>query len=87
MFGLATGKAHAGRELGNPVLITEGRVTAIDGLLAVAVLIGLVLNSALGWWWADPLAAFVLVYYATKEAHQIFTHGPKASPSHRADPP
>jgi divalent metal cation (Fe/Co/Zn/Cd) transporter len=74
MFGLAAGKARTGRQLDNPVLITEGRVTAIDGLLAVAVLIGLVLNSALGWWWADPLAAYVLVYYAVKEAHQIFRH-------------
>jgi divalent metal cation (Fe/Co/Zn/Cd) transporter len=44
------------------VLLTEGRVTLIDGLLAVAVLVGLVLNSVLGWWWADPLAAFVLIY-------------------------
>jgi hypothetical protein len=26
----------------------------IDGILAVAVLLGLVLNAALGWWWADP---------------------------------
>jgi hypothetical protein len=36
------------------VLRTEGRVTLIDGILATAVLLGLVLNAALGWWWADP---------------------------------
>ena len=35
-------------KLGNPVLVTEGRVTVIDGLLACAVLLGLVLNLALG---------------------------------------
>ena len=34
------------------MLKTEGRVTLIDGLLAAAVLAGLVLNTALGWWWA-----------------------------------
>ena len=28
----------------------------IDGILAAAVLAGLVLNAALGWWWADPAA-------------------------------
>ena len=46
---------------------TEARVTLIDGLLAVAVLAGLVLNAAFDWWWADPLAAFVIVYYGLRE--------------------
>ena len=54
MFALAAGKARTGAALGNPVLRTEGRVTLIDGILATAVLLGLVLNAALGWWWADP---------------------------------
>src|SRR6476660_452165 len=67
MFALAAGKARTGRALDNPVLRTEGRVTLIDGVLAVAVLVGLALNAVLGWWWADPLAAFVLVYYALRE--------------------
>jgi divalent metal cation (Fe/Co/Zn/Cd) transporter len=72
MFVLAAGKGRAGRSLGNPVLIAEGRVTFIDGLLAVAVLLGLALNFAFGWWWADPLAGFVIVYYAIREAVHIF---------------
>jgi len=59
--------------LGNPVLQTEGRVTVIDGILAVAVLFGLVLNAAAGWWWADPAAGYVLVYYAAREVREIFT--------------
>jgi divalent metal cation (Fe/Co/Zn/Cd) transporter len=58
MFALAFGKARIGAALGNPVLRSEGRVTLVDGLLAVFVLIGLVLNAALGWWWADPLAGY-----------------------------
>jgi divalent metal cation (Fe/Co/Zn/Cd) transporter len=72
MFGLASGKRATGRALGNPVLVTEGRVTFIDGLLAVAVLLGLVLDLALGWWWADPLAGYVIFYYAAREALSIF---------------
>ena len=48
MFALAAGKARTGRALGNPVLRTEGRVTMIDGILAAAVLAGLVLNAAAG---------------------------------------
>jgi divalent metal cation (Fe/Co/Zn/Cd) transporter len=71
MFGLAAGKARTGAALGDRVLRTEGRVTLIDGLLAVAVLAGLLLNSLLGLWWADPLAGYVLVGYAIRELHAI----------------
>lgn len=73
MFALATGKARTGRALDNPVLRTEGRVTMIDGILAVAVLLGLILNAMAGWWWADPAAGYVLVYYAAREVREIFT--------------
>ena len=75
MFALATGKARTGRALDNPVLRTEGRVTTIDGILAVAVLLGLVLNAAFGWWQADPAAGYVLVYYALREVREIFFRG------------
>jgi len=71
MFALAAGKSAVGRALDNPVLRAEGRVTLIDGLLASAVLVGLVLDATLGWWWADPLAGYVLVYYAVREAIAI----------------
>jgi divalent metal cation (Fe/Co/Zn/Cd) transporter len=70
MFSLAAGKARTGAALHNPVLITEGRVTLIDGVLATAVLVGLVLNAGFGWWWADPAAGYVLVYYALRESRQ-----------------
>lgn len=73
MFALAAGKARTGAALDNPVLRTEGRVTLIDGILAAAVLLGLALNAAAGWWWADPLAGYVLVYYAVREAKEIFS--------------
>jgi divalent metal cation (Fe/Co/Zn/Cd) transporter len=75
MFALAAGKAGTGRALDNPVLRTEGRVTMIDGILAIAVLLGLVLNAAVGWWWADPAAGYVLVYYAAREVRDIFSAG------------
>ena len=74
MFALAAGKARTGRALGNPVLTTEGRVTLIDGILAVAVLLGLALNAAAGIWQADPVAGYVLVGYAGKEVVEIFRH-------------
>lgn len=74
MFCLAAGKARVGSALGNPVLQTEGRVTFIDGLLASAVLLGLLLNALVGWWWADPVAGYVLLYYAAIEGRAALRH-------------
>jgi divalent metal cation (Fe/Co/Zn/Cd) transporter len=73
MFVLAASKASTGAELRNPVLQAEGRITLIDGILATAVFVGLVLNALMGWWWADPLAGYVLLYYATREAKGALT--------------
>jgi divalent metal cation (Fe/Co/Zn/Cd) transporter len=83
MFMLAFGKARVGARLSNPVLMTEGRVTFVDGVLATAVLGGLVLNALAGWWWADPVAAFVLVFYALKEGRAAL--GDSAGPSGAAE--
>ncbi|MGC0316439.1 hypothetical protein [Kitasatospora acidiphila] len=66
------GSVCTGSALDDPVLRTEGRVTLVDGLPAVAVLLGLVLDSTLGWWWADPAAGYVVVYYAAREVRGIF---------------
>ena len=67
MLLLALAKKRIGRQLSNPVLLTEANVTLIDAYLAMAVLIGLVLNAITGLWWADPLAALVIVYYGIRE--------------------
>lgn len=75
MFLLAWGKRVTGRAFGNPVLTKEAGVTIVDGLLAVAVLVGLVLNAAFGWWWADPLAGLVIVYYGLREGWASWHEG------------
>ncbi|MGZ6385997.1 MAG: cation transporter [Ktedonobacteraceae bacterium] len=67
MLLLAYGKHVTGKQLSNVVLMTEGHVTLIDAYLAGAVLIGLILNALFGWWWADPLASLVIVYYGIRE--------------------
>jgi divalent metal cation (Fe/Co/Zn/Cd) transporter len=75
MLLLALGKRNTGRTLHNEVLIAEGRITTVDAYLAGSVLGGLVLNTAFGWWWADPLAGLVVVVYAIREARHIFAAG------------
>jgi divalent metal cation (Fe/Co/Zn/Cd) transporter len=74
MFILAWQKGRVGRELEREVLIKESRVTFIDGLLAIAILLGLSLNAFAGWWWADPAATFVIVGYGVREAVEV-SHG------------
>ena len=68
MFALARGKADTGNRLQNAVLQTEARITVIDGALAAVILIGVLLNATVGWWWADPISALVLVGYGGREA-------------------
>ncbi len=72
MLALAAGKRDTGRRLGNPVLHTESRVTLIDAALAAAVLAGVVLNAVLGWWWADPLSALIILVYGLREARHAW---------------
>ena len=79
MFALAYGKSITGRALDNRVLETEARVTAIDGLLAVAVLVGLVLNAALGVVVGRPACAFVIVYYGIREGRAALREATSAS--------
>ena len=71
MAGLAADKARTGRLLGNPVLLSEGKVTTIDAALAAAVTVGVLLDNLFGWWWADPVAAYVLVFYGGREAWKL----------------
>jgi divalent metal cation (Fe/Co/Zn/Cd) transporter len=72
MFALAAGKHDVGRRLDNPVLHTEARVTAVDGALAATVMLGVILDSAAGLWWADPVAALVILVHGVGEARHAW---------------
>jgi divalent metal cation (Fe/Co/Zn/Cd) transporter len=73
MLLLAYGKGKTGTALAYPVLLKESKVTVVDGVLAAAVLLGIVLNAVFGYWWADPLASFVIVFYGIKEGIQALS--------------
>lgn len=79
MLLLAWGKRVTGTQLKNEVLLTEGKVTLVDAYLAGAVLIGLILNVIFGWWWADPLASLVIVYYGIREGIHAWREGTGAA--------
>ena len=80
MLVLAWGKYQTGTRLNNPVLLTEGRVTLVDAYLAAAVLIGLILDLFFGWWWADPLAGLVIVYYGLHEGFHAWHEAAEMKP-------
>lgn len=64
---LSLAERRAGRELGSATAVADSKQTLICTYLSAAVLIGLVLNSSFGWWWADSVAALVIVIFAVRE--------------------
>jgi divalent metal cation (Fe/Co/Zn/Cd) transporter len=70
MLSLAVMKQRAGRGLGSEPLQAEARITYLDAALASSVLLSLVLNAALDWWWADPAAALGVAFIAFREGRE-----------------
>lgn len=58
---------RTGRELSSASAVADSKQTLICSYLSAVLLVGLVLNSTLGWSWADPLAALVIAGFAAKE--------------------
>ncbi len=58
---------RAGRELGSATAVADSKQTLICAYLSAAVLVGLVLNSLFGWWWADAIAGLIIAAFAVRE--------------------
>jgi len=69
---LAWAKRSTGRRLGNRVIIADSTETALCSYLSAILLGGLVLNAALGWWWADPVAALGIAALAVQEGREAW---------------
>lgn len=69
---LSLAQRRAGRELGSASAVADSKQTLLCTYLSAAVLLGLVLNAALGWWWADPVAALVLAVLAVREGREAW---------------
>ena len=64
---LARAKRRVAASIGSRALNADSRQTDICAYLSAILLGGLILNAALGWWWADPVAALVMVPIIAKE--------------------
>jgi divalent metal cation (Fe/Co/Zn/Cd) transporter len=67
MPALAWYETRTGRELGSKSVLADAKQLLLCVYLSGAVFIGLILNSLLGWWWADSVAALVVAALAVRE--------------------
>jgi divalent metal cation (Fe/Co/Zn/Cd) transporter len=67
---LALAKRRVGNRLGSAATVQDGVQNMICAYLSVALLAGLLANALGGWWWADPLAALVIVAVALREGRE-----------------
>lgn len=58
---LARAKRRVASDLGSPALQADSKQTDICAYLSAILLLGLLLNASLGWWWADPAAGLLMV--------------------------
>jgi divalent metal cation (Fe/Co/Zn/Cd) transporter len=64
---LSRAKKKVGSELGSAAMHADAKQTDFCVYLSAILLLGLVLNAALGWWWADPVSALIMVPLIAKE--------------------
>lgn len=69
---LSAAQRRAGRALGSASAVADSRQTLLCTYLSAVLLLGLVLNAALGWSWADPVAALAIAALAVKEARDTW---------------
>ena len=67
MPALAFAKLRAGRRLGSRALIADSKETFVCSYLSFALLLGLGANALYGAWWADPVAALLMLPWVVKE--------------------
>ncbi len=72
MPALAVAKRRVGRALGDPVVTADSAETLLCSYLSAVLLLGLVVNATVGWWWADPLAALVIAGLALREGREAW---------------
>lgn len=72
---LSFAKRRVGRQLGSKTVVADSAQTLLCTYLSAALLIGLVLNAAFGWWWADPLVGLLVAILAVIEGREAWAGG------------
>lgn len=72
---LAWYETHTGRELKSKSVLADAKQLLLCSYLSGTVLIGLLMNTLFGWWWADSVAAFVVAILAVREGIEAWSGG------------
>jgi divalent metal cation (Fe/Co/Zn/Cd) transporter len=64
---LSKAKRKVGRALGSAAMHADAKQTEFCTYLSAILLAGLLLNALFGLWWADPMAALIMVPIIAKE--------------------
>jgi len=64
------GKMRAAREIASAALRAEAKETLACSYLSFTLLVGLLANAIAGWWWADPVAALLMVPWLVREGRE-----------------
>jgi divalent metal cation (Fe/Co/Zn/Cd) transporter len=75
---LARAKRRIARQLSSRALDADASQTSLCAYLSIIALAGVALNAALGWWWADPAAALVMVPIIAREGFEGVRGGDSA---------
>jgi len=73
---LARAKRRVGAALGSRALRGDGTLSGVGAAVALLAVAGLLVNRALGWWWADPAAALMVAVTAAVEARAVLLAAP-----------
>ena len=79
MPALAYAKQRTGRRMGSKALEADAMETWVCAYLSLALLAGVGLHLAFGWWWADPVGAAamlpVIIWQGWETAKEAHTEG------------
>jgi len=64
---LARAKRRVGHALSSSATVSESQQNQLCAYLSLALLVGLLANALVGWWWADPVAALLIGAVAVRE--------------------
>lgn len=69
---LSWAQRRTGRALGSNAVVADSTQTLLCTYMSGVLLLGLVLNANLGWWWADPIAGLIIAAVAVKEGREAW---------------
>jgi divalent metal cation (Fe/Co/Zn/Cd) transporter len=69
---LASRKRRLAREIDSRALKADSIQTTLCTYMSAFLLVGLLANSLLGWWWADPVAGLAIAALAVREGIELW---------------